>query len=409
METGSRPGKRPASAVTNPAGDEPRPVWRFERLTEFRPPPASVTELARTGLRGLVHRFQDRTPSSPESGDPELPEFASDELEKLVPAPPLDRIVDALSAALPEWLEGSASPKLCVVVEPPPGSRFELVAMLARARRLPILEPPVPNALLNGAEPVLGALERRVDEPLAIPRLERWFLRHPHALGTLRDLFGALALRRGPTLVSCGSWAWTWLRAALQVDALLPEPLVLAPLDAEALASWLGSSAETRVACREPDGKWLLRPGGEDVPGESSDFLRHLAAEARGNPVVARTLWTAALRRPPAGVFDGVDLADGVTRLAAVPWARLARPALGRRARFDEVAVLHSLLLHGGLSTDVLDRVLPFGRAALSRCLAGLSAARLVEAHADEWRVSAPGYPAVRRELVSAGLPADDL
>lgn len=396
-------------AQVNPAGSEPGPSWRFEPLAEFRPPPASVSELARTGLRGLLHRLRDRTRSGPESEDCELQDFRSDELEKSVPAPPLDCIGEAFSAALPEWPEGSASPKLCVLVEPPPGPGFELVAMLARARCLPVLEPPAPDALLNGAEQALRALERRVDEPLVIPHLERWFLRHPHALGTLRDLLAALALRRAATLVSCGSWAWAWLRAALQVDALLPEPLVLAALDAEALASWLGSTAEGHAVCREPDGKWLLRPEGEELPGESSDFLRNLAAEARGNPVVARALWTAALRRPSAGAFDGVDLPGGVTRLAAVPWARLARPSLERRARFEEVAVLHSLLLHGELSTDVLDRVLPFGRAALSRCLAGLSAARLVEDHADEWRVSAIGYPTVRRELVSAGLPADDL
>ena len=391
------------------ADEAAKPLWRFEPLTEFRAPPASVSELARTGLRGLLQRFRDQTPPDPEDEDRALLAFGSDELEKLVPVPPLDQIVEALSASLPEWPEGAASPKLCVVVEPPPGPSLDLVAMLARARRIPVLEPPAPDALLEGSEPVLRALERRADEPLAIPHLERWFLRHPHALGTLRDVLAALALRRAGTLVSCGSWAWAWLRAALQAGTLLPEPLVLAALDAEALASWLGSTTAGRVVCREPDGKWLLRSEGGDIPGESSNFLRDLAAEARGNPVVARALWTAALRRPPEGAFDGVDLPGGVTRLAAVPWARLVRPSLERPARFEEVAVLHSLLLHGGLSLDVLDRVLPFDRPALSRCLAGLAAIRLVEAGTDEWRVTTSGYPAVRRELAATGIPADDL
>ena len=71
--------------------------------------------------------------------------------------------------------------------------------------------------------------------------------------------------------------------------------------------------------------------------------------------------------------------------------------------------MLHALLLHGGLSVDVLDCLLLFGRAELLRCLAGLSAARLVEASGSDWHVPAAGYPAVRRELVAAGLPADDL
>ncbi len=396
-------------AGTTAADEEAKPIWRFEPLVEFRVPPASVSELARTGLRGLFQRFRDQTPSDPANEEGELPAFGSDELEKLVPVLPLDRMGEALSASLPEWPEGAASPTLCVVVEPPPGPSLELVAMLARARRIAVLEPPDPDALLGASGPILRALERRVDEPLAIPHLERWFLRHPHALGAFRDLLAALALRRADTLVSCGSWAWAWLRAALQVDALLPQPLALAALDAEALAAWLGFTAEGRVVCREPDGKWLLRPEGDEVPGDSSDFLRHLAAEARGNPVVARALWAAALQRPPEGTFDGVDLPRGVTRLAVVPWARLTSPSLERRARFEEIAVLHSLLIHGGLSLGVLERVLPFDRAALSRCLAGLAATRLVEAHADQWRVSAIGYPSVRRELVSAGIPADDL
>ncbi len=396
-------------AGTKAADEEAKPLWRLEPLEEFRAPPASVSELARTSLRGLLQRFQDAAPSNPGNEDRELQAFASDELEKLVPALPLDQIGEALSTSLPEWRDGAALPKLCVVVEPPPGPGLDLVAMLARSRRIPVLEPPTPDLLLNGADSVERALEHRADEPLAIPHLERWFLRNPRALGTLRDLLAALALRRAGTLVSCGSWAWAWLRAAVQVDTLLPEPLVLAPLDADALATWLAGAAAGRVLCREPGGKWLLRPEGKETPDESSDFLRHLAAEARGNPLVARALWISALRRPGEDAFAGVDLTGGVVTLAAVPWARLSRPSLERRARFEEVAVLHSLLLHGGLSLDVLDRVLPFDRPVLSRCLAGLAATRLVEAHFDEWRVSTTGYPAVRRELISAGVLADDL
>ena len=82
---------------------EAKPLWRFEPLTEFRAPPASVSELARTGLRGLFQRFRDQTPSEPENEDRELLAFGSDELEKLVPVPPLDQMGEALSASLPEW------------------------------------------------------------------------------------------------------------------------------------------------------------------------------------------------------------------------------------------------------------------------------------------------------------------
>jgi hypothetical protein len=268
-----------------------------------------------------------------------------------------------------------------------------------------MLEPPEADSLLRGDGPDLDALSRRSEEPLVVPKLERFFLRHPAALPGLRTLLGALALRRAPTLVSCGSWTWAWLRAGLRIDSLFPDPLALAPLDVGALATWLGQAPAGKLACSQRDGGWVLWPGEGEPEGERSDFLRHLAAEARGHPVVALALWASTLRRPPAHA----ERAGSATTLHVPAWSRLELPGLGRRASGEEVALLHALLLHGALPVETLASVLPFGRAALARLLSDLARAGLVETDRESWRTSAAGQPAVRREMLAAALPADDL
>ncbi len=391
--------------------EERRPLWRFESLSSFRPPPASISEATRTGLRGLLDRLRDPTHLRDRHEQEEtLERLSREELDRLIPRPPVDRLGEALAQALEPWPKLPSRTPTRLVVHPEPGLGAEAVEALARAWRWPVIEPPALEALLEPKKVQVSELLPEAGESFAIPRLERWFLRHPHALATMRDLLSALALRRAPTLLACSSWAYAWLRDALEAGTVFPEPLALAALDADALGSWLGSPVDGPLACREQNGGWVLSAGdGEHGNNrhQRSSFLRHLAAEARGNARVASGLWALALRRAAAGA--GESAPEARSDVMVVPWSRLARPALGRRARTEEIAVLHSLLLHGPLPLDVLQRTLPFTGATIRRALAACAATALLESEAEEWRIAPTGQPAVRRELIDAGHPADDL
>jgi hypothetical protein len=390
--------------------EQRRPLWRFESLSSFRPPPASISEATRTGLRGLLDRLRDPTHlRDREKPQDTLERLSSEELDRLIPRPPVDRLAEALAQALEPWPKLASRMPTRLVVHPEPGLGAEAVDALARAWRWPVIEPPALETLLEPNNRPVSELLPGADESCAMPRLGRWFLRHPHALSAMRELLSALALRRAPTLLACGSWAYAWLCDALEAGTVFPEPVALAALDAEALGSWLGSSVDGPLACREQNGGWVLSTGDGDRAkdrSERSSFLRHLAAEARGNANVASGLWALALRRAAP---DARESASGATAdVMVVPWSRLVRPSLGRRARAEEIAVLHALLLHGPLPLDVLQRTLPFPGPTLRRALAACAATGLLEAEAGQWRIAPAGQPAVRRELIDAGHPADD-
>ena len=71
--------------------------------------------------------------------------------------------------------------------------------------------------------------------------------------------------------------------------------------------------------------------------------------------------------------------------------------------------VLHTLLLHDGLPGQLLSQVLPFPESQTQGSLQSLRVAGVVARDQDRWRVTAAGYPAVRRFLQSEGYLVDAL
>lgn len=70
--------------------------------------------------------------------------------------------------------------------------------------------------------------------------------------------------------------------------------------------------------------------------------------------------------------------------------------------------ILHSLLLHDSLDMDILSRLLPLRQHNFGQTLYDLSDIGLIESFEDQWRVSAKGYPVVRRFLKTEGFLSDD-
>jgi predicted transcriptional regulator len=74
----------------------------------------------------------------------------------------------------------------------------------------------------------------------------------------------------------------------------------------------------------------------------------------------------------------------------------------------DESIVLHALLLHGGASADLLERLLPLSHSQVRQVLRQLMTAGLVEVRPDRcWQVTTLGYPAVRQFMENEGYLVD--
>lgn len=132
------------------------------------------------------------------------------------------------------------------------------------------------------------------------------------------------------------------------------------------------------------------------------EFLRSLAARARGNPGVAAALWRLALCGAQFGAGDG-----GKRRCVLPAWKRVAQPEMPPHSRKQGALLLHALLLHGGLHERLLPTVLPMAPATVSALLGSLHGRGIVAEAEGEWRVSAAGYPAARAHVAALNLPLD--
>jgi hypothetical protein len=353
-----------------------------------------------------------------------LEAMPSDLLAEAAPTPDWGAGVSGLQEALEDWWKERAG-KVQVVVGAPYSGTAEIVSQWASVFQCPVLPDPPPDHIREGGTQWLAEIDRYPDRVWVIPRLERWYLRHSQGFGLLRALFDKIATFSTRFLLVCDSWAWAYLSKALHIDGLFPMPLVLEAFTQEKLDSWLGELAAQAKGkpfiFRQANNKNLVlcQPGGAQEEGgekgETSDFLQRLTAYSRGIPGVAHVIWRYSLRiaqtKQDQEEPQEVPEDDSPHRTIWVePWSALSLPSpskLGSRDR--ELFVVHTLLLHDGLSSRVLADILPFSESQIKSLLQSLQAIGIVVNNQGTWRVAASAYPAVRNFLQSEGYLVDAL
>jgi hypothetical protein len=384
-------------------------VWEFEPSREYTVPTGTINVVrVRSSFLGFLRRLAqgEQKKDSPLDPTDDLLSLSGERLTKAVPAPDWMQAALLFEQRLRPWLETEAPSKPVVFyVGPPYSGREEILRHWAHANKVSVLKDPTPKAILGGGSKWLRDWPKK--SPWLLPQLERCFLRHASGLDLVRELLSRMMSgEMGRGIVGCDSWAWAYLQHVLPGRSSFT--LSARAFDAQRLQQFFGENIFKQngpgTSFRQADnGAYLFpeRRDGNDVD-VADGFWRALAARSRGNLGVARAYWQRALRTLPEKELEEQEAAlrqAKQTTIWVTPWEDMPQPAMPRDAGENELFVLQSLLLHGGLREDRIAMTLPSGRASITEALHFLEEAELAGRTGDRWYVTAYGYPAVRAAL----------
>jgi hypothetical protein len=341
-------------------------------------------------------------------------------LDQIASAPDWRVAAMALNAALEAWLNSNlANRQPVVVVGAPHTNKAEILKLWAKEQKWRVIEPPTPDDILAQNEQWLGQLTDD-DTPWVLPSLERCYLRHTQGLALIRRFFDQLwSDRVSHGLIGCDSWAWAYIRHIW--SGRVPSVFVVQAFTHQSLEAWFqtlatGSDLAPFLFRQQDNGKYVLNPPPElaeeiDPPVEISNFLRRLASYSRGIPGIAWALW----RRSLLGEFNEALSEEErqqihqfrATTIWVRSWDQLKEPSFPADFSRAQAFILHTLLLHNCLPTELLARLLSLSATEVFQHLCSLQAAGLVEEDAETWCVSPLGYPVVRQFLKGEGYLTD--
>jgi hypothetical protein len=318
------------------------------------------------------------------------------------------------------------SEAITVLVGPPGSGVEETLLGWAEGEQDDILQQPEPEHLLQAYD--VDIPDGDDSRPLVIPALHNCYLRHPAGLRALRKLLERLRGIRNTRriLLGCDSWAWAYLRRSAQVDAMLSRPFSLAPLTGKSLRDCLFELCGGEDPCplefrfADDDSPVFCAHAKErDPPKDEKNghhaLFDHLASISRGIPDVAIELWKSGLRtvQDTDDTLNDEAQRSDVDGSSTIIWVQefsaSELPVVPADVSRLDAIVLHSLLVHAGLSENILHRLLPcFDEARVTRSLFALRDLTLVDQVNGFWEVRHLAYPNVRGFLAGECFLVDD-
>lgn len=427
----------------NKGVDFPSLPWQVIDMRDFAAPVSGSASALKKRWQSLGRLFQDTSSS---------PDLARDEAElRLLPpvrlaniVPPIDwgAASTALATALDAVggkggttgfqtaqaaLSARADDPVRFFVGPPFCNHPAILCDWANHHRAQVLTPPSATQILAGDVRWLDMQTPIPGSFWVLPALERCFLRHSNGLDLLRNfLERALSGALGPGIIGCDSWAFAF------VQRLWPLPgtpvLTLQAFDGPALADYFVRTP--RLSLNGRPIRFLSARSGEplvpddktdtsadhrqarDEPEQALPEMCQLAAHCHGNPGLAWHHWRKQLRTEPdyeppeqtqgqienqeAGQQQGGREKSGPSDDIIWVAPDLESPSLPAETGEVVAFILHALLLHRGLSADLLALVLSMPRSQVLTQLLGLQAMDLLIREDDFWLIAPLAYPSVR-------------
>lgn len=420
-----------------------QPLWELVSLADYDPPREPPSAQPRRRWLAFKRWFGAGKPDTSETPvkdtqDRRQPSAA--QLDAL--AGPIDwrPAAEALQQALSDCPLGEAGcPPVRFVILPPLGGHAQLLSCWARQQGARWIQAPSERELFSDGRDWLANWpadnSHHGDPPFVLARLERCWRRQAGALALVRRLMSqAMAGRLGPGVIGCDSWAWAFLREIAPMPS--PGVLTLQAFDGPRLSRLFRALAAPALARSEQQGrsgirfrdaktgKRVLTLGQVDQDeGETEDggrLLQQLAADARGNPGIARQLWRERLRLVADADENEDEDADQAEARDGLFWVDNPSdaPALPDAPEEELALLLHALLLHNGLPTAALADILPLERVRIEALLARLretgvvrqsSASALEPENQSRWLVTASAYQSAREWLLGRGYLIDAL
>lgn len=403
--------------------------WEFVKSGKFELPAEPASKRAVSFFEKLFSGSSEETGEGGiEAVQSELKSAPRSLIDWLAPYPNWEAAAAAIKEVLLPWLEDETLEGNSRVLVAPYGSGLgEMLKILAEENNWTILTAPDYIVLRTRNFSWLEALPAKSEKPLIIPRLEAFFLRHYNGLEHIRKLISKLFHSRQRCIIGCNSWLWNYLDSAMHIRESFNRCYYLQSLSAQDLQT-LFCSLESRKSYRPTvfrqadNGSFILPPektgkGRLDAAAIKADssadafpsaFLKKLAVESRGIPLVAWSIWRNSLRLAPDEdvaelARETADKDAAATATAKTIWVKafedIELPGIPGDIGQTGAFLLLYLLQHDGLSTDAIFDLLSLGKDRLIGLLNRLLKAGIVVNENEVWRVSWQGYPAIRRFL----------
>ncbi len=359
-----------------------------------------------TGFLALFRLDED----APAMADADLGRATLEELDAIAAPPACGPALDEIGLTVCEWLADDSARSIMAIVVPPCDEN-DVLATWARDNGHDVLSPPTRQSIMDPIRTPIPDLEG--DGLLVVPQLETWFVRHRNGLVPVRDLLAAIDATERRCLVGCNSWAWAFLKKAVDSDMVLPTPLTFEAFGEKRLRQWFeGLAVGDRVRqvsfCLSKSGADVFELSGEDSP--KNDYFQKLAAHSLGIPWIAWHIWRRSLRHDrEEGDTEAVEgeTETGIRAPETLWITGFEELSLPSQHRQSALLVLHALLIHGALTAQTLRLVVPL--VGESNIVSALLTAGFVEREGDTVRSRPAAYPTVRAALASAGFPMDTL
>lgn len=402
-------------------------LWQFIPMNQYIKPPKPLEETVRQGIKGILQKLWPTKESTDlPLNQKKLTVIPLTKLDRIVPSPDWNGAVNALNLALDEWVKSGASKgNIAVVLCHPFGDTQEILTIWGKDRSWLILDPPPRTEILNDDLNWIEHYIKSRDAPFVLPNLEHCYLRHVKGLKLIRELFDWLWSNSCQCVMGIDSWAWTYLKHTMKINTYARTILVLKALDYERLNIWFKSlfkqSTRRDLFFRETTtGKYVLSSevpieDAKKSPRYDNNFLKNLAGYSSGIPFVSWEIWRTSLRTDPDEELlmkeDELEMDPRNKRRTVwvLPWEKVELPIIPESVKRNESHVLHALLLHNGLSIELLSQILPISLEEVTQSLNKLKRLGLIENRGDGWIVSAIAYPRIREFLNSEGYLIDDI
>jgi hypothetical protein len=406
------------TSQNNNPENEPVPLWQFVDLADYQKPKFSGTDAAFRGWAS-IRKFLDQ-----QRADAQAPMKAEDDLKSLSEGR-LQHLVSPVDWQIPAALfdeqlsrrqDEAAQSGVTFVIKPPHACVDKILAAWAKRSQVQSVASPGHRQIVDQDQDWCSTWPAS-DQSWFLPNLEHCYLRHPRGFLLVRQLLERVAHgETAPGLIGCDSWAWSYLQHIYPLPT--SRVLTLQAFDGVRLARLFAQLAprSKRQALRflnVKTGKLILSTDQQEST-EISPELQQLAAHCHGNLGLALDCWRRRLRDEPDEPDEAQDESTGndmQTEAEAAVWVAEmpVEPVLSGEKEEDSAILLHSLLLHNGVSLDVLGAVLPLPRPQLSSLLARLQDHAIVERRGERWQVTAAAYLVARDFLRVRGYLIDDL